>query len=134
VQDYAELIKAIATLLWPIFAFVALVVFRVQIGGLLIRLSNLKKGEFFGQKMEFSDTLEQDSSSKTLYAYLNPGGKYDDKRARKLNALLKELGVARDVRLILDGSETAPLRRLLIEYAKHKGTDITAGAAAAASE
>jgi hypothetical protein len=74
--------------------------------------------------LEFSDTLEQDSSSKLLYDYLNPGGKYDDKRGRALNALLKELGAARDVRLILDGGEAAPLRRLLIEYAKHKGVSI----------
>jgi len=115
---YAELIKALASLLWPILVIVILSLFRAQIGALLTRLSANKKGEFFGQKMEFTDTLDQDLSSKTLTDYLNPDGKYDDKRAKELNQLLRQLGVGRDVRTILDGSETAALRRLLIKELK----------------
>ena len=121
---YSELIKALAALLWPLFALLFVVIFRAQIGQLLTRLAAIRKGEFFGQKMEFTDTLNEDLSSKTLTDYLNPGDEYDAKRARKLNQLLRELGIERDVRLILDGSDTAPLRRLLIEYAKHKGVDV----------
>jgi hypothetical protein len=49
-QAYADLIRAFASLLWPILAIAFVLVFRTQIGGLLVRLSAIKKGEFFGQK------------------------------------------------------------------------------------
>lgn len=55
-KEYAELIGAIAALLWPIFAFVALFTFKKQIGGLLGRL---KKGKVLGQEIELSDSLEK---------------------------------------------------------------------------
>jgi hypothetical protein len=129
-QAYADLIRAFASLLWPILAIAFVLVFRTQIGGLLVRLSAIKKGEFFGQKMEFTDTLDQDLSSKILTDYLNPGGKFDAERTRELNRYLRELSVDLDVRVILDGSKTAPLRQQLINYAKQKGAkfkDASAG-------
>lgn len=55
-KEYADLINAAATLLWPIFAFVALFSFKKQIAGLLERL---RKGKVFGQEIELSDSLSK---------------------------------------------------------------------------
>ena len=55
-KETAELMKAIATLLWPIFAFVALYIFKPQIAVLLGRL---KKGKIFGQDFELTDSLNK---------------------------------------------------------------------------
>lgn len=55
-KETTELIKAIASLLWPVFAFVALFTFKPQISALLGRL---KKGTFFGQEIELLDKLEK---------------------------------------------------------------------------
>lgn len=54
-NEVSELLKAIATLLWPIFAFVALFVFKEQLAGAIGRL---KKGKLLGQEVELSDSLE----------------------------------------------------------------------------
>ena len=70
--------------------------------------------------------LAQDESSKILNAYLFPNGAYSLERLQTLNALLRELGVVRDVRLILDGAEGAALRKQLIKYAKEKGYAVDA--------
>lgn len=55
-KEYADLINATATLLWPIFAFVALFSFKKQIAGLLERI---RKGKVFGQEIELSDSLSK---------------------------------------------------------------------------
>lgn len=55
-QEFATLIQAIAALLWPIFAFTALFIFRKQLIDLLARL---KKGKLFGQEIELSESLEK---------------------------------------------------------------------------
>lgn len=52
--ELAELLKAIASLLWPVLVFVALLLFRAEIAGLIGRV---KKGKFFGQELELSDEL-----------------------------------------------------------------------------
>ena len=122
----AELIEAIASLLWPAFAFVALFVFHEQIKILLVQLGKLNKGKFLGMELEFSDRLKPDSSTDVLRAYLSPDGKYDDRRRKVLNGLLREIGITRDVRLILIGEEGAPFRKQLIEHAKAKGVALTA--------
>ena len=53
-KEYVDLISAIATLLWPIFAFTVLFTFKKQITNLLERI---KKGKVFGQEIELSDSL-----------------------------------------------------------------------------
>lgn len=55
-QEYAPLIQAIAALLWPLFAFTALFVFRAQISDLAKRL---KKGKLFGQEIELEESLDK---------------------------------------------------------------------------
>ena len=126
----AELIQAISSLLWPVFAFAALFVFHEQIRVLLVQLGKLNKGKFLGMELEFSDRLKPDSSTDVLRAYLSPDGKYDDRRRKVLNGLLREIGITRDVRLILIGEEGAPFRNQLIEYAMKKGIALTAAAEA----
>ena len=125
-KQSAELIQAISSLLWPVFAFVALFVFHEQIKILLVQLGKLNKGKFLGMELEFSDRLKPDSSTDVLSAYLSPDGKYDDRRRKVLNGLLREIGITRDVRLILIGEEGAPFRSQLIEYARKKGVALTA--------
>jgi hypothetical protein len=63
----------------------------------------------------------KDPSSEALRTYLWPGGQYDDDRRKTLNGLLAELGIDRDVRLILTGSENAGFRNDLIDLARKKG-------------
>ncbi len=53
-KEAAELIKAIATLLWPILGFAALIIFKNQIAQAIGRI---KKGKFFGQEVELSEDL-----------------------------------------------------------------------------
>jgi hypothetical protein len=55
-QEYASLIQAIAALLWPLFAFTALFVFRSQIADIARRL---KKGKLFGQEVELEESLDR---------------------------------------------------------------------------
>lgn len=47
--EWADLLRAIAVLLWPIFAFCALLFFRHEIREVLARL---KSGSIFGTKLE----------------------------------------------------------------------------------
>jgi hypothetical protein len=53
-KELTELIKAVADLLWPIFAFVVFGKFRKPLVRLLPRL---KKGKFFGQEIELEESL-----------------------------------------------------------------------------
>lgn len=121
IKDLAELIRALSSLLWPVLVFLAIMIFREQLRELLGQFRRMKRGKLFGQEIEFSDTLAQDDTSATLTAYLFPNGVYNEERTRSLNDLLRELGVERDVRLILDGAQGAAIRRQLIRYAQEKG-------------
>ena len=120
-KDVAALIQAVSSLLWPILVLVVVLIFRIQLGEVLGQFKRMTKGKFFGQEIELSETLVRDDSSKILNAYLFPNGVYSPERLQTLNSLLRELGVVRDVRLILDGAEGAALRQQLINYAKEKG-------------
>jgi hypothetical protein len=55
-QAWAELLKAIATLLWPIFAFSAAFFFRAELRSILRRI---KKGKVLGQELELQESLER---------------------------------------------------------------------------
>ncbi|MDO8990778.1 MAG: hypothetical protein Q7U91_14230 [Sideroxyarcus sp.] len=54
--EFATLLQAIAALLWPIFAFTALFVFRSQIADIARRL---KKGKLLGQEIELNESLNR---------------------------------------------------------------------------
>ena len=53
-SEISELLKALASLLWPIFAFVVLFLFRSQLGDAIGRF---KKGKLLGQEVELNDSL-----------------------------------------------------------------------------
>jgi len=55
-QEFSTLLQALATLLWPAFAFTALFMFRRQLADLLIRL---KKGKLLGQEIELNESLDK---------------------------------------------------------------------------
>ncbi len=52
--SFAQLLQAIAALLWPVFAFFALWTLRPQVRDLL---SRLKKGKLLGQEIELGESL-----------------------------------------------------------------------------
>ncbi|MDO9462493.1 MAG: hypothetical protein Q7J61_01670, partial [Deltaproteobacteria bacterium] len=53
-SEFSELLKAIASLLWPILGFVSLFLFRDEIANAIGRI---KKGKFLGQEVELRDEL-----------------------------------------------------------------------------
>src|SRR5947208_3145651 len=55
-KEYSELIAAIASLLWPLFAFTALFLFKKRIGELFGRL---RRGKLLGQEIELGESLEK---------------------------------------------------------------------------
>ena len=55
-RNWAELIRSIAALLWPILAFVALCMFKQRIHEILGRL---RRGKFLGQEIELEQDLRQ---------------------------------------------------------------------------
>ena len=55
-KDISALISAIASLLWPIFAFIALILFREQLSELIARL---RKGKLLGQEIELYKSLDE---------------------------------------------------------------------------
>lgn len=63
-SEFATLLQAIAAVLWPLFAFAALFVFRGQISDLVKRL---KRGKLLGQEIELNESLEAlDQSAKLV--------------------------------------------------------------------
>ena len=123
-KDVAALVQAIASLLWPILVLLTFLMFRTELSGVLDQLKRMKRGKPFGQEIELSEVMDKDESSDLLNAYLFPNGAFSAGRLAILNGLLRQLGVVRDVRLILDGAEGAPLRKQLIRYATEKGYGI----------
>ncbi len=55
-KDVAALISAIASLLWPIFAFAVLAIYRKQLGDFIARL---RKGKVLGQEIELDESLDK---------------------------------------------------------------------------
>jgi hypothetical protein len=53
-KDWADLIRAIATLLWPLLAFAVVYVFKEQARELV---SRLRRGKLFGQEIELEEKL-----------------------------------------------------------------------------
>ncbi len=61
--EFATLLQAIAAILWPVFAFSALFIFRSQIKDLAHRL---KRGKLLGQEIELNESLSQLRESAVL--------------------------------------------------------------------
>lgn len=61
-KEISELLKAVSSLLWPIFAFVTLFLFKNEIREAIGRL---KKGKLLGQEVELSESLRSLNESAT---------------------------------------------------------------------
>ncbi len=55
-KEFADFLRAVATLLWPIFAFSTLLVFKKEISEIIARL---RRGKVLGQEFELSESLEK---------------------------------------------------------------------------
>lgn len=64
-KEWAELIRSIADLLWPILFFIVLLIFRKNISDLLTRV---KKGKLFGQELELEESLKRLETSTAVAA------------------------------------------------------------------
>lgn len=64
-EPFSNLIKALASLLWPILGFVVVYLFKEELRDLLRRL---KKGKLFGQEVELEASLKQLNASAVAVA------------------------------------------------------------------
>jgi hypothetical protein len=55
-QDFAELLKGIAAVLWPLVVVVAIIIFRREVSALLTRL---RKAKFLGGEVELDESLDR---------------------------------------------------------------------------
>jgi hypothetical protein len=55
-QDFAELLKGIAAVLWPLVVVVAIIIFRKEVSALLTRL---RKAKFLGGELELDESLDR---------------------------------------------------------------------------
>ncbi|HEY0681071.1 MAG TPA: hypothetical protein VGD45_01945 [Steroidobacter sp.] len=126
-NEVATLLQAIAALLWPLFAFTALFVFRPQIADLARRL---KKGKLLGQEIELDASLKRlDQSAASVeqeVAALPP----PDPVAREtqeeavveegaVSKIVSEAGRSPKAALILLASELEKLARQLLASTGH---------------
>jgi len=58
-KDIATLIEALTKAAWPILAFVLISRFHDEVGAILRRLAEFKKGKLFGQEVEMEDSLNR---------------------------------------------------------------------------
>ena len=69
-QDFAELLKGIAAVLWPLVVVVAIFVFRKELQALLARL---RKAKFLGGELELDESLDQlERTAEALEAEASP--------------------------------------------------------------
>ena len=127
-SEYSELLKAIASLLWPILGFVALFLFRNEISNAIGRI---RKGKFLGQEVELSDDLERLQRTATEaseevaslpQASIEPE-KQDKDTDDPIKAIIKEAGRSPKTALILLASEVEKeARQTLVSIGKLQGT------------
>jgi hypothetical protein len=98
-KDWAELIRSIAFLLWPILAFVVLFLLKHQIRDILGRL---RRGKVLGQKIELEQSLRELNASAQAAASESP-----------LFVQVPDIGKAGDVK----DHESDDLARRVIEEA-----------------
>jgi hypothetical protein len=124
VKEYADLISAIAALLWPIFAFTALFVFRAQLANLIGRL---RRGKLLGQEIELSESLEKLEKSAVavakevaaLPAPSQPAALEEPKDDDQIKTILHEAARSPKTALILLASEIEREARQLLASVGH---------------
>lgn len=69
-QDFAELLKGIAAVLWPLVVVVAIIIFRKELQALLARL---RKAKFLGGEVELDESLDRlEKTAEALEAETTP--------------------------------------------------------------
>jgi hypothetical protein len=126
VAEIATLFQAVAAILWPVFAFTALFVFRAQIVDLARRL---KKGKLLGQEIELNESLDAlGRSAKTveqevaaLPAPVNPSPAPQEQAAEEatVRLVLSEAAKSPKAALILLASELEKLALQILASTGH---------------
>jgi hypothetical protein len=124
----ANLIRAVAALLWPIFAFVFLWWFRAEIGAILRRLSHLRKGKLLGQELELEHELDQLAQSaekariEAATAIPQPDTRNHNRPSNELELeLLRDVARSPRITLMLLGAEIEKrVRQLLAATGWHQ--------------
>jgi len=113
-NEISELIKALASLLWPILGFVSIFLFRSEISNAIGRI---KKGKFLGQEVELNDEivkLQQTAAVASEEVALLPQStnekdeekiKTDKNEEDVIRGIIKEAGRSPKTALILLASE-----------------------------
>lgn len=123
-KEYAELISAIAALLWPLFAFTALFVFKAQIANLIGRL---RRGKLLGQEIELSESLAKLEQSAVAVAKEvaalptpdEPMQREEPKGDDQIKAVLHEAARSPKTALILLATEIEREARQLLASVGH---------------
>ncbi len=124
--ELATLLQAIAALLWPVFAFTTLFVFRSQIADIARRL---KKGKLPGQEIELNESLarldESATSIEKAIAEIPPQATEPQnqqelaREERVVDEIISEAARSPKVALIRLASELEKLARQLLASTGH---------------
>lgn len=108
-KDIAELIRAIASLLWPILTFTALYMFRQELHDIL---SRLKRGKLLGQEIELDKSLKELNESAQAAVLGTPE---IVQPAEKTNSTAPDRSIGSDVeRKVLDEASRSPKVALIL--------------------
>jgi hypothetical protein len=121
-KEFAELIQAVASLLWPIITLIIVLMFRGEITDLVKRL---KRGKFFGQELELGDSLDKlDKNALAAAAEvpaLPPVTEQVLENPKSMELPPTQVNEQDDIQTILDTAEASPklaLMSLAIEIEK----------------
>jgi hypothetical protein len=131
-KNAIELLRAISTLLWPIFAFWLFFTYKEEIRSLLRRI---KKGKLFGQEIELEDSLQRlQEAAKKAATEVAPAEEFrlqENKHAfiedasDPVDKILEEATRSPKAALLLLASECEKeVRRLLVSTGWHRGRQI----------
>ncbi|MFL6211627.1 MAG: hypothetical protein ACJ74W_22450 [Pyrinomonadaceae bacterium] len=113
-KEFAEIIQAIAALLWPILTFVLVWRFRAEIADLLKRL---KRGKFLGQELELGDSLDKLNESALAAAAevnaLPPAEEPMTKAPENFDPTAVQENEDDEIKSVLDLAESSPKLALI---------------------
>lgn len=113
-KNLAELIQAIAALLWPILTFVLVWRFRSEIADLLKRV---KRGKFLGQELEIGESLDRlNESALAAAAQVEALPSSDEPRSADEEKSPVLLQPEDEIKTLLELAQTSP-KLLLISLA-----------------
>jgi hypothetical protein len=107
-QDFAELLKGIAAVLWPLVLVIAIILFRREVSALLERL---RKAKFLGGELELDESLDRlERTAEALEAEATPASRELESPSAKnpddiFPRILEEAGRSPKVALMLLSAE-----------------------------